>query len=436
VAFVYPSGLVDKVKERWSRYHGPRKVRIVASGPKMKPPRKPVEQIEPGLLDTLPFPSDPTLLALLEALYHSSFLLEEGRRISLRVTYLPQNMPSAEKDRILNHQGSITCLQSERSLSPSELLRLAPAVDSSQSMILVEESQHRSDATSQPLVVWGLLHLGSEWSDLVSGRSSAASSPPKTLTVSTAAPGELVISSTGHVLLRLRNGMIADGPSVELDDGAIGAFLRPAAQALYVDACSHLKRTRFAENDSNEHPYQVYYSTLLNILRRTDERHHGGSYVIVPDELIPLDARLTDRISVKYLVDTDDPNAVYWASQRMEHLRQKIRDFEAFVSSLSGVDGAVVLTKRLRVIGFGAEITATSPSLSSVRQAADASGKIGRDVPITAFGTRHRSAFRFCSSLEDALCFVVSQDGQVKAVKRVGPQVVIWNDVVSREQVL
>jgi hypothetical protein len=84
------------------------------------------------------------------------------------------------------------------------------------------------------------------------------------------------------------------------------------------------------------------------------------------------------------------------------------------------------MTDEFDVLGFGAEVTAASPTLKSVRVLAD---NKGIDVPITSFGTRHRSAFRFCSSLEGSAAFVVSQDGGVKAVKRVGCDVVLWPDI-------
>ena len=442
----------------------------------MKIPRRQTSRVQPGDPKRFPFPPNKLLSYILDVLYHSSFLTEESRRVALRVTYLPPDLPEQEQKDILNHQGTVTRLLQPRPMTPSELLRLAPAVDPFHSMILVAESKALGLRDGAPLAVWGLLHLGSEWYELVSGLSSSASSPPHSLTVSTFAPGELVVSSGGRVLLRLRDGALLDASPIGIGDGAIGDFLRPTADALYLDVCSKLKRSRFsADESSNEHPRQLYYTTLLNVLLRTRERRHGGSFVIVPDELGISDPRLTDRIAIKYSIDLSpiwedlvdesvstrefydllfpeyvptsrrnivtkkkktEPQALYWAGERRERVQSRIHDFELFAASLSGVDGAVVLTRRLNIIGFGGEIVATSPSLASVRLASDAAGAGGKTVPITSFGTRHRSAFRFCSSFEDALCFVISQDGQVKGVKRVGPNLIMWNDLTAKEEVM
>jgi hypothetical protein len=54
---------------------------------------------------------------------------------------------------------------------------------------------------------------------------------------------------------------------------------------------------------------------------------------------------------------------------------------------------------------------------------------IGEFRDIEFFGTRHRSAFRFCSSLEDSVAFIVSQDGETKVAKRVGSEVILWTNI-------
>ena len=76
-----------------------------------------------------------------------------------------------------------------------------------------------------------------------------------------------------------------------------------------------------------------------------------------------------------------------------------------------------------------AEVTAISPTLKNIRIAHDNKGDIGHMVQLDSFGTRHRSAFRICSNYEDSLAFVVSQDGGIKAIMRVGADLLIWQDI-------
>jgi hypothetical protein len=117
-------------------------------------------------------------------------------------------------------------------------------------------------------------------------------------------------------------------------------------------------------------------------------------------------------------------NERYW-----EAMKERINEWEIFVSSLSGVDGAVVLTRKLKVLGFGVEILTPSQGLSTVKVASDPYGNYREERHITSFGTRHRSALRLCTSFEDCLSFVVSQDGAVRAMKQVGSDLLMWDDV-------
>jgi hypothetical protein len=196
------------------------------------------------------------------------------------------------------------------------------------------------------------------------------------------------------------------------------------------------------------------------------EQRHGGALLVLPDELHPEDGRLADRLAIKYRIEipevwktlireaegnhhyyrllfpeklqflthsktataSDLKELIKW-ERNLERSRERISEFCSFVASLSAVDGAVVITKTFKVLGFGAEIIAASPSLKFVKEAADSTVTKSNLVPVERYGTRHRSAMRMCSSFEDCIALVVSQDGPVKAIKRVGADVVMWNDV-------
>jgi hypothetical protein len=439
------------------------------------PENERVPSLEPRHAAPPALPEDGALALLLEVVYHASFLTEEGRRLGLRVIYLPPASPEDRRDVIGNLDTKPIRLIPPRPLNPAELLRIAPAADPAQTLIVVGESNSVGMSGEAPLAIWALLHLGRDWFELVSGRSSGATCPPNALTVSSFSPGALVISARGSVLLRLRDGALVTAPLGTLREGPIGRFLQTAAQELYTEVCVGLGQSQYdPSNTSNDdHPKALYFSFLSNVFTRAREARHGGSFAIVPDDLVPTDSRLADRLNIKYVLDGQtmwqrlvdeavarrhfynlmfpedstapsppiESNAIasealYDAAEHCKNLRREIGDFESFTAALSGVDGIVVLTTKLRLLGFGGEITAISPSLSRVRVALNEEGDQGIERPITAFGTRHRSAFRFCSSFEDVVCIVLSQDGQVRGIKRVGPDLRMWNDLDLREQVL
>lgn len=91
----------------------------------------------------------------------------------------------------------------------------------------------------------------------------------------------------------------------------------------------------------------------------------------------------------------------------------------------------MVLDTSLTLLGFGAEIRAgdTDGRGAVLTEVIEDGSERRRSVE--DFGTRHRSAFRLCFKNDAAACIVVSSDGGVRGVKRVGAHVRLWPEIVS-----
>jgi hypothetical protein len=132
--------------------------------------------------------------------------------------------------------------------------------------------------------------------------------------------------------------------------------------------------------------------------------------------------RLEGRKTVK--VDRqEDLEALAFEQQDCE---DAARDAARFTALLTAVDGAVVLTAACRIIGFGAEVKANFSGIHKIHVAQDQVGRQSKEVSFMEYGTRHRSAFRFVGSMESAVAIVMSQDGGVKALRQVGPRLLMW----------
>jgi hypothetical protein len=85
------------------------------------------------------------------------------------------------------------------------------------------------------------------------------------------------------------------------------------------------------------------------------------------------------------------------------------------VARLSAVDGALLVTSDLRVVGFGAEIVSDATRHIDAHEVAGhpARAESWPTVDSESFGMRHRSALRCVAATERAAAFVVSQDGTV-----------------------
>ena len=428
---IYPTGLYGLVEHKWNEKRG--KIDII--------PVLPVKEIFQKMIDTV---------------YHASFLTEERRRIWFRVVYIsPKEI--GEKDKIRLRYVTTIEFDKPRMFTENELLKLAPAADPTQVLIGVYHKEK-----SKELEIWGLIEAGTSWWDFTRHESSGGSPPPNAFTLSSKKPGQISISRQGDLLLILDQGRIAESSSSVFYEGHVADFLEKGSQELYKAVCKMVKDKCWdPDGTDDDYPKRAYIYFLERILNRIREKFHGGTLIMVPDEVSVNDTRLTDRIIIKYPCHCDsaweslsyelmkhrhyfDLHFKLWDNNQitqeefrqcsiekmnLEKAEEMVKYAAGFLASLSAVDGAVVITNKLRLLGFGAEIIATSLSLNEIKSITDSEKDIGEYKDIGHFGTRHRSAFRFCSSFEDSVAFIVSQDGEIRITKRVGSEVMLWSNI-------
>src|SRR6185503_5492982 len=79
-------------------------------------------------------------------------------------------------------------------------------------------------------------------------------------------------------------------------------------------------------------------------------------------------------------------------------------------AALAAVDGAVVVTQDLRVLGFGAKIAAGNVTTVNIFLPLQGSQDVVATPVERCGGTRHQSAARFVNANRDAVAVVISQD--------------------------
>jgi hypothetical protein len=118
------------------------------------------------------------------------------------------------------------------------------------------------------------------------------------------------------------------------------------------------------------------------------------------------------------------------ANNEKEEAESEIDGTIWFIACLSRVDGLVLMREDLSVMGFGTVIT-VEDAPESIRAAQDDLGDTASltELSYDAFGTRHRSMMRYCNAYPDSVGFVVSQDGDVRAIRKVDNYLVVWDGV-------
>jgi hypothetical protein len=127
------------------------------------------------------------------------------------------------------------------------------------------------------------------------------------------------------------------------------------------------------------------------------------------------------------------PRAVGWEEyqqtndERIAELDEAIFELAHLIAALASVDGAVVMSKRFELLGFGGEISGALPAAVAVRRALDLEGERKVRESTDGVGTRHRSVYRLCNALPGAVAVVVSQDGNVRFVRRADGDLTYWD---------
>lgn len=390
-----------------------------------------------------PIPPDDHILVMLEAAFHAGLQTEEGRPLRIRLAYLDPQAPNSRTTprRLLPFASSVP-------LNSGALAKLACAVDPRRCAIGVF-----SRATERP-EIWGLVDSGiSPWEVArnlgMADQHGGAPAPVSTLEVAVNKPGELVVSSGRSHLCTLTNGQIRASTPLPLACGQLGQFFRGMCD-------------RFRDHLRERQIYRPSYLTNLplyfveSLVGRTARARHGATLIFVPQgfaddgaarrhelrfkyrlresdvwglmrERFNLEHRHFDNLEAAHaagaVTNADEQVALYLEGEEWRTFGVALEDRAELIAHMTGVDGAVVLDTRLRILGFGAEIrTDDAGTLKDVVL----EDPDGTRLPIDGFGTRHRSAFRLCSKDDCIACIVVSSDGPIRGVRRVGADVHFW----------
>jgi hypothetical protein len=116
------------------------------------------------------------------------------------------------------------------------------------------------------------------------------------------------------------------------------------------------------------------------------------------------------------------------SDDEIDETENEITGCVRFLTSLSRVDGLVWFGHELALRGFGVLI-GTEEEPHAVYKADNVSGTKLIEVDAHNFGTRHRSMMRQCWRDPQGVGFVVSQDGDVRAITSHEGKILIWESI-------
>jgi hypothetical protein len=269
-------------------------------------------------------------------------------------------------------------------------------------------------------------------------------------------PGQLAVRCAGKLVGALERGELVDAQLDVFDSDwlpALFAHERELIRAEHAAQQAHTLAPTLAEHSLVGKIGQHMLRRAIQLIRGA---RHGGM-ILVADRAADGEAELRG-LRLKYRLAQDEPARRYrslvlqildgiaattekasvgWAdfaldqSPALEKLEQAVFELSRLIANLAAIDGAVVLDKRLGLLGFGAEVSPELASPARVWRALDTEGKERELDDIENVGTRHRAAYRFVSDRPHGLALVISHDGGVSFVANHEGEVVFWQQSVS-----
>ncbi len=329
-----------------------------------------------------------------------------------------------------------------RPLTHHELRRLSPAAAFSRSFIGAV-----LDGKDGPSI-WGLIHSGPNWLQSVRGGRETFQAIPPVPTIAVTGPGRLLVEAGPVVIADLTNGALAGN--------RLDVFEANWIQAVF----EHFSAAPLGLGISPVFGSTLARQVLRRMLAGIRAAQHGGMLLIVPERRLSTLLGEGGSIRLKYEFTAGEPRrllgtlferiaprlghvasvsdtSIGWSeyvnsdAPDIKELDTALFEVAHLVADLAQLDGAVVVTDALELIGFGGEIAGQLPELSQVARALDLEGDQREWVRTDRVGTRHRSAYRLCHVAHDVLAIVVSQDGGMRFVRWHGDAVTYWDQAAT-----
>ena len=320
-----------------------------------------------------PLPDVETIAALVDAAFWASLRREEGYVPKISLALLP---PEDAAHPLL--------FERPLPLSPGALTRVAPAVE--------RPGVHLGVAPGQgELTVWG----------------TTRTIPRMCFVLEVAAPGLLVVKHySGEESGKFVNVAVIEGDQIKVVD----------QHASSLPDCPPLLTSLLGFDAPASWVSSINVLVRLAVSMRA--HGHGGSLLVVPegtdawrDSIVqPMPYAVSPPFAELAQLSREVPD-----EQHRPAWNDAVGRTVDTIAGLTAVDGAVVLTDRYELLGFGAKIARRKgrPQVEQIIVTEPVEDGVAELVhPEQLGGTRHLSAAQFVQDQQDSVALVASQDGR------------------------
>ncbi len=391
----------------------------------------------------IPRPDDLVIKRLFQLMYHASILKEEAEHISFHMVFFnPANPTPYQPKQTESENWHFIPLEPAEEMNLPSIGKLAMASHPRSSALAVYPDQNNT------LMILGLIDQLNRYEDFISLENGTAPLRPGLFEARIVSPGHILVTIGYEQIGELKIDLLSLSTIDIFNDGPLIRKLSPGINSLTKHLHSSLPAGAVSKpiESSTE---RLWIAALQRLLFRIKGLKHGGAVLISPD------AQAANGLNIKYRLHYDRLSKALkqYARCRCEKenllrkkyttvapqiqaasmaCRQSEKTVEAaiwFMALLTRIDGLLLLNSDLDVIGFGAEITIQGEPASPKKALTCRAEQSAREpISYNYFGTRHRSMMRYCDAHPDDTGFVISQDGDVRAITRVDEDLCLWED--------
>lgn len=405
-----------------------------------------------------PTPPKEILTKLFECLFYASMKTEEGDLIKVVITLIDPNNPDPKPSRrIAADRWSYISFKNKIPLNVKALVKLSQAADPWSSSLAVYYDNNQ-------LFIWGMIDQAVHYQSFLNYEANIRPEQPGLFQTSINGIGSLSVMFDYELLAKLNQNILVKNYVDVFKSGAVFNLIKEYSKPSKTLVYEKLKK-EFPDERLEEYSLFIesaWIETVSRILLKIQNYGHGGAILITDNTIKDLNIKFKvdyKRVNISIInlafltisnwiysnrLDTDFveknkeiPEEVYLdeavsnfkKNQTSDELKGAIR----YISSLSRVDGLVLLNSNLEVKGFGTIITAKSfPEKIYVAKSTRLTKRNLSELQVDHFGTRHRSMFSYCWNHEGSLGFVVSQDMDIRAITRIDDKLIMWENIKTQ----
>ena len=397
-------------------------------------------------------PDREVLEYLISTCYQVSMMSEELRPQRFRIALCD---PSEFPPELGPPYGFLRVVfQESRAFHEYELLKLSPASEFESSLIGIRHDP------AEGLRIWGLINSGTRWTQAFQGGSKTIIPMPDSLVLDITGPGSIRAYRGSTILAQLSSGRTIMPSTNVLHSRWIAKRMESFEKEMMEMHIRSRPGPDVARATVSENfVARLYKQVIKRIISSIRNMKHGGTVIFLPSDLIPRITSPNPHVFIKYIFRDEDPvrrlrwltigimnqlarhygsaggrgKIVGWSeyiaatSKTLLELDEAFFESARFIANLAAVDGAVVLTKGLDLVGFGGVVKGAFSKEDIIARAMDAEGEQRVNERAEGVGTRHLSVYHLCREIPDVLAIVISQDGNTNLVSWMNDCVTCWD---------